>query len=102
MNRGQLIETLMQVNGYTRSEADNALNAVIDAVTEGLATDGNVTIRNFVTFNTVTLPAREMHNPFNNEPMTVPERATVRAKASKNLAKDVRVRRLMRRRDTSQ
>lgn len=70
----------------TQPEAALALQIVLEAITESLATGGHVEFRDFGVFEVVTRKARIGRNP--NKPedtVDIPERKVVKFKPSKKM-----------------
>lgn len=83
MNKSELINEIY--NGYcscskekfTKADAEKALNAVLEAITNGIKKDGNVQIVGFGTFSVTNREARVGVNPRTGEKIQI--------KASKNV-----------------
>ncbi len=78
MNKTELIEVVSSKAEITKSEAQKVVGTVFDAIIDGLAADGKVTLVGFGTFEVRSHDARMGRNPRTNEP--------IRIKASKSPA----------------
>lgn len=87
MNKAQLIETIQKQMGpeTTKKAAEEALNAVVEAIKEGVQKDEKVQIIGFGTFVLKTRSARTGRNPKTGEPLEIAESRTVGFKASSSL-----------------
>ncbi|MGL5826697.1 MAG: HU family DNA-binding protein [Nocardioides sp.] len=63
MNRTDLRDTVATLAGLNPAEADSAISAVFDAISQGLAAGEKVTIGGFGTFETRKRAARVGRNP---------------------------------------
>lgn len=72
MNRKELIETIARETGLTAHQADAALGAVLDAVTEAVADGNRVVLTGFGTFERRERAARSGRNPQTGEAMEIP------------------------------
>jgi nucleoid DNA-binding protein len=80
-----LVERVQAKLGSNRTDAEAAVNAVIDAIAETLRDGDNVSLSNFGTFRVVHLDERLVRNPRNGELTLRPAEATVRFKQSPSL-----------------
>lgn len=71
MNKVELINAVANKTGLKKKEAEAAVNAVFDAVTEALAEDDKVQIVGFGTFKVKSKEAREGRNPKTGEKITI-------------------------------
>lgn len=85
MNKGELIEAVASETGESKAAAGRAVDAIIQAITDGVKRDDSVTIVGFGTFSKKTRAARTMRNPQTGQPMQVDASTTVSFKPSKNL-----------------
>ncbi len=84
MNRLDIIKAVSRVLS-TKSEAAQAVHTAFDAVSGALKNGEKVVISNFGTFRVKTRMPRQGRNPKTGQSVAVPERRSVRFKASKNL-----------------
>lgn len=93
MNKGEIVEHLMTTNGYNKTDAKRALDAVIDAITDGIARDGKSALADFAVFEVVDRAPRMARNPRTGEAVPVPAREAVRARIAPSVMSDVKARR---------
>lgn len=85
MNKTELIEVLAERNKVTKKEAEDALSAIIDIITEELAKGERIVITGFGTFEVSNRAEREGRNPSTGEPMTIAATKAPKFKAGKTL-----------------
>lgn len=90
MNKKELVKVISEkasTNGavVTLSTAEACLSAFMDAVTEELASKGNVALIGFGTFSTNLRAAREGRNPSNGNVIQIPEKYQAKFKVGKKL-----------------
>ena len=88
MNKSELIADVALRADITKKDADAAVNAVIDSITNALEKGDKVQLVGFGTFEVRTRGARTWRNPRNNEEINIPESKAPAFKAGKAL-KDV-------------
>ena len=71
MNKTELIAAVADKAGLSKKDAEKAVKAFTDTVTEALANGDKVQLVGFGTFETVERSARESRNPRTGEPMKV-------------------------------
>lgn len=72
MNKGELVNAVVETVGLTRSQAGEALDAAIETITEALKKGGEVKIVGFGTFAVTDRAPGEARNPCTGETMQVP------------------------------
>ncbi len=90
MNKSELLMNISEKSGLKKIEAEKALNAFIETVTEALANEEKVQLVGFGTFETRNRKAREGRNP--RKPDQVIQRPASKApvfKAGKTLKEAV-------------
>ena len=85
MNKTELIASVAQKSDLTKKDAEKAVKAVFDAVSESLKKGDKVQIIGFGTFEVRARKAREGRNPRNNKPIKIPASKTPAFKAGKQL-----------------
>ena len=85
MTKSDLIAEVSRRAELTRTDADTAVNAVLDAVATALAAGEKVTLVGFGSFSVTTRAARTGRNPRTGVPLKLPESRTVRFKTSRKL-----------------
>ena len=85
MNQGDLAAAVAEVIGGKMGDAAKAVEAVVDAIRDGLKRDGKVAITGFGSFETAHREAREGRNPRTGKPVQVAASTTVRSRPGKGL-----------------
>lgn len=87
MNRTELIDAMAKKMGdsATKKEAEAALKAFVDVVTEELAKKEKIQLVGFGTFETSVRPEREGRNPRTGETMKIAESVVPKFKPGKAL-----------------
>lgn len=85
MNKTELAAAVAEEAGLTRKDADAAVKAVLNTITNELKEGGRVQIAGFGTFEVADRPAREGRNPHTGETLEIPASKAPRFKASKGL-----------------
>ena len=85
MNKQELIDIMATQADISKSAAENALNAFVEAVTGTLAGGDKVAIANFGSFETSKRSARTGRNPRTGEEMKIPASVSAKFKAGKRL-----------------
>ena len=85
MNQGELADAVAAATGAKKGEAAKAVEAVLDAIRDGLKRDGKVAITGFGSFEAAHREAREGRNPRTGEPVRVAASTTVKFKPGKGL-----------------
>lgn len=87
MNKGDLINKIAEDASLTKNQATDALNAVLDAVTDSLKSGDKVTLVGFGTFSLSYREARTGRNPRKpNETINIPAKVVAKFKPGKELA----------------
>lgn len=85
MTKTELVDELADRADLTKRAADDALNAVLDIITEELADGEKVTVTGFGTFLVRHRAARMGRNPQTGEPIHIPAQNTPAFRAGSNL-----------------
>ena len=85
MTKAQLVEKIAEQSRLTKTDAESALNAFINVVTEALKERDNVTLFGFGAFKVTEKKARTGRNPKTNEPVEIPACKAPKFTAGKNL-----------------
>lgn len=88
MNKTDLIAAMSENANMTKVDAEKALKAFIDTVTEELKNGGKVQLVGFGTFEVAERAARKGRNPKTSEEIMIPASKSPRFKAGKSL-KDI-------------
>lgn len=85
MNKTELIDAMATKTGLTKKNAEVALNAFIETVSEELVKGEKVSLVGFGTFEVSERAAREGRNPQTGETMTIAASKAPKFKAGKAL-----------------
>ena len=85
MNKTELVAAIADNADITRKDAEKAVKAFVDVVTEELKKGEKVQVVGFGTFEVVERAAREGRNPHTGEPMPVAASRAPKFKAGKVL-----------------
>lgn len=88
MNKAELVAAIAEKTQLSKKEAEKALKAFTDVVSEELAKGERIQLVGFGTFEVVERAERIGRNPKNGEQMTIPASKSPKFKAGKAL-KDV-------------
>jgi DNA-binding protein HU-beta len=89
MNKGDLINKVAENANLSKSQATDALNAVLGAVGEALKGGDKVTLVGFGTFSVSHRAERTGRNPQTNESIIIPAKNVVKFKPGKELTDSV-------------
>ncbi len=85
MNKSELVTTIAEHAGITKSQAQDALNAMTDSITDSLAKGDDVSLVGFGTFSQRQRAARQGKNPQTGAVMQIPASTSVGFKPGKAL-----------------
>ena len=85
MNKTELIAEVAKKCGMSKKDAEKAVAAVLDGITEALKAGDKVALVGFGTFETRERPARKGRNPRTKEEITIPATTAPAFKAGKAL-----------------
>lgn len=85
MNKTELVAAMAEKTGLSKKDAESALKAFIDTVTDELKADGKVQLVGFGTFETSKRAAREGRNPQTGETMKIAASVAPKFKPGKAL-----------------
>ena len=85
MNKSDLVAAIAEKAEMSKKDAEKALKAFEDVVTEELTNNGKVQLVGFGTFDVAERAAREGRNPQTGEAMPIPASKAPRFKAGKAL-----------------
>ena len=89
MNKTEFIAAVAEKAGLSKKDAEKAVKAYTDVVTEELVKGGKVQLVGFGTFGVADRPSREGRNPRSGEPMTIAASRIPKFKAGKALKDQV-------------
>ncbi|MBP3270951.1 MAG: HU family DNA-binding protein [Ruminococcus sp.] len=85
MKKAELVNAIAEKGGYTKKDAEKALNAVIESITDVLVAGDKITLVGFGTFKTKVNPERMGRNPRTKEEKLIPEKTVPVFKAGQAL-----------------
>lgn len=89
MNKSELIAEVQSQAELSKKDATNAVNAVLNIVTDELAEGGKVAISGFGIFETRQRPERVARNPQTGDTLTVPATVVPKFKVGAKLKRVV-------------
>lgn len=90
MNKTELIAAITEKAGFTKKDAEKALNSVVDVITEALQKGDKVQIVGFGSFEVKDRPERVARNPqAPDQEITIPASKAPVFKAGKSLKEAV-------------
>lgn len=89
MNKGDLITKITEKADLSKTQATDALNAVLGTISETLQDNEKVTLVGFGTFSLNHRPAREGRNPSNGKTIQIAAKNQVKFKPGKELSDSV-------------
>lgn len=85
MKKAELINAIAEKGGYTKKDAEKALDAVIGTISDALIAGDKITLVGFGTFKTKVNPERMGRNPRTKEEKLIPEKTVPVFKAGQAL-----------------
>ena len=85
MTKTELVETVAESLGLSKSDSQRTLEGVLECIAKGLIGDRKVQIQGFGTFMAKERKARMGRNPQTKEPMLIPASKTVTFKPGQAL-----------------
>ena len=85
MNRKELISAIAERAGLTKKDAEKALSALTDTITEELKNGNKISLVGFGTFEVKERAARIGHNPSTGEKLEIPSAKVPSFKPGKSL-----------------
>ncbi|MBE7053156.1 MAG: HU family DNA-binding protein [Ruminococcaceae bacterium] len=85
MNKTELIAKVADKSGLTKKDADKAITALIESITDALAKDDKVQLVGFGTFEVRARAERKGRNPLTKAEITIPASKVPAFKAGKAL-----------------
>lgn len=71
MNKSELISAIGTKTGFSKKDAEKALNATVEAITEAMSADDKVQIVGFGSFEVRSRPERMARNPRTGEEIKI-------------------------------
>ena len=78
MNKGELVDAIASESNLSKADAENALNAFINAVQNTVSAGDKVTLPGFGTFQPALRKARTGMDPRTRQPVQIPERKSAK------------------------
>ena len=85
MTKAEFVGKIAESTGFTKTDADKAVNAFLETVTEALKSGEKVALTGFGSFEVAEREAREGRNPQTGETMQIKASKTPKFKAGKTL-----------------
>lgn len=85
MTKGDLVNAVREKSGLTKKDSAAALDAMLSAIKENLASGDKIQLIGFGSFDVVEKAARTGRHPRTGEPLEIPAKKAVRFKAGKAL-----------------
>ncbi len=85
MKKAEFIDAVAEKSGLSKKDANEALNAILETITEALKEGKTVSFIGFGSFSTVQREAREARVPLTGKTVKIPARKAVRFKVGKSL-----------------
>ena len=98
MTKVELIAAVAENAGLSKKDAEQAVNATVEAITKALAEGDKVSLVGFGTFETRERPARKGRNPRTKEEITIPATSIRGKEQAMRIDKYLKVSRLIKRR----
>lgn len=89
MNKADLINSISEKTGLTKTKSNEVIDAFLSSVTESLSNGDKVTLVGFGTFTTSQRDARKGRNPKTGDIIDIPSKKVARFKAGSDLTKSV-------------
>jgi DNA-binding protein HU-beta len=86
MNKKELVDSIAEKAGMSKADAENALNATVEAISDCLQKGDKITLVGFGTFSVSAREARTGRNPQNGKVIKIPAKKTVKFKSGSKLA----------------
>jgi len=85
MNKSELVDSIAEKSGLNKSQAGEALNAMMESIGEALEAGDTISLVGFGTFTVKDRKARTGRNPKTGEELSIPASKVPSFKAGKNL-----------------
>lgn len=89
MNKADLVNSISEKTGLTKSKTIEVVDAFVSSITESLKNGEKVTLVGFGTFATTKKEARKGRNPKTGESIDIPSKTVAKFKAGSELSKSV-------------
>ncbi len=85
MRKAEFIDAVAEKSGLSKKDANEALNAILETITDALKEGKTVNFIGFGSFSTVDRAAREARVPLTGKTVKIPARKAVKFKVGKSL-----------------
>jgi DNA-binding protein HU-beta len=89
MKKAEFIDAVAEKAGLSKKDANEALNAILETITDALKDGKTVSFIGFGSFSTVRRAAREARVPLTGKTVQIPVRNAVKFKVGKSLKDSV-------------
>ncbi len=89
MNKKELVKAISESANINKTQAEDALNSFLGAITDTLKKGDKVSLIGFGTFSTSKRKARTGRNPQNGDKINIPGKTVVKFKVGKALGDEV-------------
>jgi DNA-binding protein HU-beta len=89
MKKAEFIDAVAEKAGLSKKDANEALNAILETITDALKDGETVSFIGFGSFSTVRRAAREARVPLTGKTVQIPVRNAVKFKVGKSLKDSV-------------
>lgn len=89
MNKADLVNSLAEKTGLTKTKSNEVIDAIVSSISEALKSGDKVTLVGFGTFTTTQRDARKGRNPKTGETLEIPAKRVAKFRAGTELTKTV-------------
>ena len=89
MNKADLVNSLAEKTGLTKTKSNEVIDTLVSTITEALKGGDKVTLVGFGTFATTQRDARKGRNPKTGETLQIPAKRVAKFKPGSELSKSV-------------
>lgn len=89
MNKADLVNSLSEKTGLTKTKSNQAIDALVETISEALKSGDKVTLVGFGTFKTSQKETRMGRNPKTGESLEIPAKRVAKFKPGTDLSKIV-------------
>ena len=93
MNKAELVDVVAKEANTTKKDAENVINAMMEAIVKRVASGERVTLVGFGTFEARQRRARTGRNPKTNQPLQIPAKRVAGFRVGKEFGEAVNKRR---------
>lgn len=90
MTKKDIIKSIADRIGLTQVQTRHVVQGTFDAITDTLAKEGKIQLRNFGVFEVKTRKARKARNPKTGEEVSVPEKRVVVFKPGREMSEVIK------------